>query len=380
MLLQVPEAVLMTSASAARDIVFGQAIQAHAHCLTAEQVLTAHLLHETARGNTSFWHPYIGQLPHEYSLMMTFTPAHVQALQMPHAQQLAQAACDQSQHHWDCTKHLLASLGIDKKWCSLKAWRWAASTVCSRTMHVPFCPAGALTPFGDLHNYHPAPPPHYPDIEGMDATSGGAETQKDDEDYGDGGYHEAFQEYCLYGRKRYAKGEQVFLCYGKYTNLELLEHYGFTLADNPHDQADIPLSAFPESFTAYLTQQGRGGGRHCFLHCNGIPSWALLRDLRCFAAKPAERKRLGHLAVSGQRISAVGDLRVFGILKAACEAVLAMYTSFGHDEEVLKQCTADACMQAAVSWRIAYKRCLHSGIAVAEQASQELRQHARDPA
>lgn len=88
------------------------------------------------------------------------------------------------------------------------------------------------------------------------------------------------------------------------------EHYGFTLADNPHDQADIPLSAFPESFTAYLTQQGRGGGRHCFLHCNGIPSWALLRDLRCFAAKPAERKRLGHLAVSGQRISAVGDLRV----------------------------------------------------------------------
>lgn len=62
----------------------------------------------------------------------------------------------------DCVNALL--IGIDKKWCSLKAWRWAASTVCSRTMHVPFCPAGALTPFGDLHNYHPAPPPHYPDI------------------------------------------------------------------------------------------------------------------------------------------------------------------------------------------------------------------------
>ena len=55
-------------------------------------------------------------------------------------------------------------VGIDKKWCSLKAWLWAASTVCSRTMHVPFCSAGALTPFGDLHNYHPPPPPHYPDI------------------------------------------------------------------------------------------------------------------------------------------------------------------------------------------------------------------------
>lgn len=55
-------------------------------------------------------------------------------------------------------------VGVDKKWCSLKAWLWAASTVCSRTMHVPFCSAGALTPFGDLHNYHSPPPPHYPDI------------------------------------------------------------------------------------------------------------------------------------------------------------------------------------------------------------------------
>lgn len=87
------------------------------------------------------------------------------------------------------------------------------------------------------------------------------------------------------------------------------EHYGFTLADNPHDQADIPLSAFPDAFTAYLTQQGRSAS-HCFLHCNGIPSWSLLRDLRCCAAKPAERKQLGHLAVSGQRISVAGDLKV----------------------------------------------------------------------
>lgn len=87
------------------------------------------------------------------------------------------------------------------------------------------------------------------------------------------------------------------------------EHYGFTLADNPHDQAELPLTAFPETFRAYLTQQGRCPGQ-CFLHCNGIPGWTLLRDLRCFAAKPAERKQLGHLALSGQRISLAGDLQV----------------------------------------------------------------------
>ncbi len=59
---------------------------------------------------------------------------------------------------------LLMPVGLPKKWCSLKAWLWASSTVCSRTMHVPFSSAGALTPFGDLHNYHPPPPPHYPEI------------------------------------------------------------------------------------------------------------------------------------------------------------------------------------------------------------------------
>ena len=30
------------------------------------------------------------------------------------------------------------------------------------------------------------------------------ESSHDDEDFGDGGYHEAFQEYCLYARKRCA--------------------------------------------------------------------------------------------------------------------------------------------------------------------------------
>ena len=49
-------------------------------------------------------------------------------------------------------------------------------------------------------------------------------------------------------------------------------------------------------------------------------------------------------------------LQVFDMLKAACKAVLSAYTSLQHDEEVLQQCSADACMQAALSWRITYKR------------------------
>lgn len=74
-------------------------------------MLTVHLLHETAQGSSSFWHPYIAQLPHEYSLMMDFAPAHIQALQMPYAKQLTQAACDHSVRQWDGAKEVLANLG-----------------------------------------------------------------------------------------------------------------------------------------------------------------------------------------------------------------------------------------------------------------------------
>ena len=61
-------------------------------------------------------------------------------------------------------EHSAMLAGMSRKWCSTKAWLWAASTVCSRTMHVPFSSAGALAPFGDLHNYQPPPAPHYPEI------------------------------------------------------------------------------------------------------------------------------------------------------------------------------------------------------------------------
>lgn len=43
--------------------------------------------------------------------MMTFSPLQMQALQAPHAQQLAQAACKQAQEQWTQTRTLLSSLG-----------------------------------------------------------------------------------------------------------------------------------------------------------------------------------------------------------------------------------------------------------------------------
>ena len=54
--------------------------------------------------------------------------------------------------------------GMPAKFKSLGAWRWAAATVASRTMHLPDDAAGALMPFGDLHNHRSPPAATQPDL------------------------------------------------------------------------------------------------------------------------------------------------------------------------------------------------------------------------
>lgn len=104
--------------------------------------------------------------------------------------------------------------------------------------------AGALTPFGDLHNYRAPSPPFIPElpgvlcgkpllllaglprsaaprhhhcwagVSGLSIGSGGPS--------GDGVYDEESAEYRLYTRVALSPGDQVYLQYGCYTNLELL--------------------------------------------------------------------------------------------------------------------------------------------------------------
>ncbi len=190
---------------------------------------------------------------------------------------------------------VLQELRLPRRFLSLAAWTWAASTLMSRTMYLPFDLAGALTPFGDLANYQPPAPPFTPNIlNGLPTPSigtaasivlpvveqsvslaspplgegDGAEVAAsadggpvrdrgaaNDEsrpslpdpcngdgeapsgDWGDGHYDASAGVYRLVARRRYDVGDQVFLCYGRHTNLELLEHYGFMLDDNPHGGA-----------------------------------------------------------------------------------------------------------------------------------------------
>ncbi|KXZ46488.1 hypothetical protein GPECTOR_43g924 [Gonium pectorale] len=508
--LRVPERLLLTSRSARRDPQLSAALlEAGAAAasgstpptpppsppdgvLTPQQLLACHLLHEVAKGAGSFWAPYLRQLPRSYTSLPNFAPEDAAALQLRSAVEAAEAAAEAAREEWRRALPVLQRLGLPKRFTQLRAWLWAASTLGSRTMYLPWCPAGALTPYGDLHNYQPPPAPFTPQLGGPPAPAAGPDDRTLDgatvvaaagpataaersraapvppaalephrpcgagsigdggsdrgrgavggdvdnvparggksrdglpagESYaarvsekaagaaadttssggnrsqsleqagvraggatgasdggapaasgtagpgpagsdgggaspaeaataappaaavtaateeggeaavrsadgrsgsddgaaeasdgiaGDGMWDEQGQQYCIVVRRPYRAGEQVFLCYGRHTNLELLEHYGFVLEDNPHDTAlldpELLLQQLPPAALAAAAAHGLDPpppAAECSLHADGAPSWQLLRLLRFCAATPAERRSGGHLMAAGERVS-----------------------------------------------------------------------------
>lgn len=77
---------------------------------------------------------------------------------------------------------------------------------------------------------------------------------------GHGYFDEQAAEYLVKAGRAYRQGDQVYLCYGSYTSLELLEHYGFLLPSNPHDEVLVPPETWPCSL------DDAGGMGKAFLH------------------------------------------------------------------------------------------------------------------
>ena len=162
----------------------------------------------------------------------------------------------------------------------------------------------------------------------------------------DGGYEDC-KAYCLYARKMYRKGEQVcfkispkhfaflpskvlscvlyaflnltiiqvLLGYGTYTNLELLEHYGFLLDENPNDKTYIQLDL-------ELCTIGSWPKDSLYIHPNGHPSFALLCALRLWKTPANRRKVFSHQIYSGSTLSVENELEVMKWLGNKCVETL----------------------------------------------------------
>ncbi|PPS12494.1 hypothetical protein GOBAR_AA08161 [Gossypium barbadense] len=176
----------------------------------------------------------------------------------------------------------------------------------------------------------------------------------------DGGYEEDVAAYCFYAKKNYNVGEQVpslafnpiealsllsssvvvtcaygtcnsavLLSYGTYTNLELLEYYGFLLEDNPNEKVFIPLDLDMYSLSCWPKES-------LYIHQNGRPSFALMCALRLWATPLQQRKSIGHLAYSGCPISKGNEIYVMKWIGKKCDALLKeMPTSVEEDKSLV---------------------------------------------
>ena len=393
--LRVPGALLMSARSAAADPDLVAAFESHGAALTPADRLCVHLLREAARGDASPWRAYVAQLPRRYDALAGWTSAQRDELQAPHAIRAASDAARDARDAHARAARTLEALALPAAFRTPRAWLWARGATASRTVHVPFDPAGALCPVGDLFNH--APPPAEdegaPDVLGspLDPSSdqrGGFERDSSFERgsnaasnggprfAGDGAWDEASDAYVFRARAPYRAGEQISLCYGRHANLALLEHYGFLLpmyAPNPNDEA--PIGAFFEDHPggagdddrgaaslvtrraaealrdlskAETTREGEEEGRDvprtlAFLP-NGRLPWTALRDARLAALGPNPPRDARASVAVGGAAGADFERRAFRLARdAAAAALLAMPTTARED---LRRSSARSCAGA----------------------------------
>ena len=402
--LRVPGSLLMSARSAARDPDLAAALETHGGALSPAERLSCHLLHESSKGARSRWSAYVKQLPRRYNLLASWTDTEIEALQAPEAIAVAERAAKDMCASHERALPTLKHLGLPLPFRSARAWKWARSTVSSRTVFVPFDDAGALCPVGDLFNYAPpAGGSAAVDVIGTPLSSealGSLCSLNDTRDTrhtrglcsrespressnpkpnqaptresaeaGDGSYDTRADAYVFYARRRYGRGDQIMLCYGAHTNLSLLEHYGFLLppeTTNGNDAAPLaPIPAFggdriknnkPSSRTDDDDATTREDATRHRLATDafGRLSWTALADLRVDAAcADADVRRLGlakrarDVCRRGDAVSPEVERRVFEAVRdAAGRTLLGLGTTAARDEADIAAASARASERA----------------------------------
>ncbi|XP_054819976.1 protein SET DOMAIN GROUP 40 isoform X2 [Prosopis cineraria] len=336
----------MTSENVMDDKKLSIAVNNHPY-LSSAQILTVCLLYETGKGKSSKWHPYLMHLPRAYDILATFGEFEKQALQVDEARWVAEKAILKAKSEWKEANALMEEIKLKSQLLTFNAWLWATATISSRTLHVSWDEAGCLCPVGDLFNYdapgrEPSDPEdkeilvsnssfHVSPDSNVDNTVVMLDAEELDSHFQrltDGGFEEDLNSYCFYARENYKQGEQVLLCYGLYTNLELLEHYGFLLQENPNDKIFIPLESAVYSSSSWPKES-------LYVGHDGKPSFALLSALRLWATPKNKRKSVGHLVYSGSQLSVDNEIVVMKWLSKTCDSALKSLPTLTDEDAIL---------------------------------------------
>ncbi|KAG6418618.1 hypothetical protein SASPL_120822 [Salvia splendens] len=97
--------------------------------LSPTQVLCVALLNEMNKGRSSWWYPYLKQLPRSYDLLASFTQFEIEALQIDDAIWTAEKAVHKAKMEWKEATPVLSELNIKPQLTTFNAWLWASSTL-----------------------------------------------------------------------------------------------------------------------------------------------------------------------------------------------------------------------------------------------------------
>lgn len=123
---------------------------------------------------------------------------------------------------------------------------------------------------------------------------------------------------------------QVLLSYGTYTNLELLEHYGFLLQENPNDKAFISLEPEMNSLCSFPRDS-------LYISHYGRPSFTILSTLRLWATPFSKRRSVKHITYSGNQLSNENEVAVMQWIAYKCRALLSCCTTSIDEDAALLQ-------------------------------------------
>ncbi|XP_020575093.1 protein SET DOMAIN GROUP 40 isoform X1 [Phalaenopsis equestris] len=317
LILRVPRTALLTKQSVLRDEWLASCMKKRPH-LSSSQKLTICLLAEVAKGRDSRWYPYLVLLPSSYNTLPNFHEFEIHALQVEDAIWVSEKAVVRARSDWKESLVVMQEMKLKLKFLSFRSWLWASATISSRTLYIPWDDAGCLCPVGDLFNY--AAPDDKLCIgdsyfEGNEVKELAQLVDSSTRRLTDGGYEENSASYCFYAMRNYKIGEQVLLSYGTYSNLDLLEHYGFLLSSNPNDKAFLHLDIDSNISDAWSKDL-------LYIQPDGKPSFALLCSLRLDSTPRNLRRALGHRAFAGFFLSNENEALAMTKLVNHCCVVL----------------------------------------------------------
>ena len=357
-LVSIPASLLIGKESALRDEEVVTALGSHAACLTDTQLVAIHLLRECSKGSQSFWHPYIKTLPRSYTTAASLTDEEIHQLQVPAAQRAIFRAKEEAVSSYETVHTSLSGMGcMDKRFKTLSAWIWALSTLSSRTMYMQGDTIGVLTPYGDLHNYGCPPPPFTLNIGGLN----NKDPVEEHPLHGDGSFDASTNVYCVRTRSAIAQGDEVLLCYGRHTNVQLLEYYGFCLEHNPHDKAPLPIDYFCDTVQHQLCSLGVAD-TDVYIAYNGNPSFELMRALRLASLSSSERKSSAFKVLNDETVHRGSEKKACQLLQQALHRVLGQstMTCIESDMQILKDDdNVSEGLRVVIQCRLGYKRILH---------------------